>query len=64
VFSLPKLVHVHFHDWELVDRRRAAALGALLRLLSFRHRPLPIDVLAERAARAPEIDWAAATIGS
>jgi len=64
VFSLPKLVHVHFHDWELVDRRRAAALGALLRLLSFRHHPLPIDVLAERAARAPEIDWAAATIGS
>jgi hypothetical protein len=64
VFSLPTLVHVHFHDWELVDNRRAAALAVLLRALRLRHRPLPIDELAERAAQAPELDWAAATIGS
>jgi len=24
---LPALVHLHFHDWELLDRRRAAAIG-------------------------------------
>ena len=64
VFRLPRLVHVHFHDWELVDRRRAVALSVLLRMLRLRHRPLTIDELAQRAARAPEVGWAAATIGS
>ena len=24
LFRLPPFVHLHFHDWELVDRRRAA----------------------------------------
>jgi hypothetical protein len=55
-------VHVHFHDWELVDRRRALALHAVLRALRLRRKPLAIDRLAELAATAPEIDWRDATI--
>jgi hypothetical protein len=51
LFSLDGLVHLHFHDWELVDRKRAAALHALLRLL--RRQPLTVSELAERAADAP-----------
>jgi hypothetical protein len=54
---LPALVHVHFHDWELADRRRAAALEAVLRLLRLRHRPLTVEELAERAADGPERPW-------
>jgi hypothetical protein len=54
---LPALVHVHFHDWELVDRRRAAAIHLLLRLLGRRRRPLTVAELADRAAGAPEREW-------
>jgi hypothetical protein len=54
---LEGLVHVHFHDWELVDRRRAFALRALLPALRLRRRPLAIDALADLAANAPEIAW-------
>ena len=36
-------VHVHFHDWELLDRKRAAGLWFSLRLLARRRRPLTID---------------------
>ena len=50
-------VHVHFHDWELVDRRRAFALHALLGALRLRRKPLSIDQLADLAANAVEIDW-------
>jgi hypothetical protein len=60
----PELVHVHFHDWELVDRRRAAALEGLLRALRLRRRPLAIDALAERARAAPVTRWDAATIAA
>jgi hypothetical protein len=60
----PALVHVHFHDWELVDRRRAAALEGLLRALRLRRRPLAIDALAERARAAPVTRWDAATIAA
>ena len=59
---LDGLVHLHFHDWELVDRRRAFALEALLRLLRLRRRPLSVDELASRAAAAPIVDWPGATI--
>ena len=55
-------VHVHFHDWELVDRRRALALDALLRLLRRRREPASAAELAERAAGAPELRWDEATI--
>jgi len=64
VFRLDGLVHLHFHDWELVDRRRAFALQALLRALRLRRRPLAIEALADLAANAPEIAWSGATIGA
>jgi hypothetical protein len=65
LLRLPGLVHVHFHDWELADRRRAAALEGLLRLLRLRRRPLDVSDLARRAASAaPEVPWQAATIGA
>lgn len=59
---LPGLVHVHFHDWELADRRRALAIHGLLRALSRLRVPLTIDALAERFADAPEHAFAGATI--
>ena len=57
LLSLRGLVHVHFHDWELVDRRRAAMLHAALRLLRLRRRPLSVEELAQRAAQAPQAPW-------
>jgi hypothetical protein len=51
------LVHVHFHDWELADRRRASALEAVLWALRLRRRPLTVAELADRAADAPERPW-------
>lgn len=50
---LAGLVHVHFHDWELTDRRRALALQALLGALRLRRTPLAVDELARRASGAP-----------
>ena len=61
---LDGLVHVHFHDWELVDPKRAAALGLLLRLLRLRRTPLRIDELAQQAENAPEVAWSGVTIAS
>ena len=48
------LVHVHFHDWELVDRRRALAIELLLRSLRLRRSPLSVDRLAGLARGAAE----------
>ena len=62
VARLPGLVHVHFHDWELVDRKRSAAIGVLLRLLGRLRRPIDAAQLAERASAAQEIPWPGATI--
>jgi hypothetical protein len=56
-------VHVHFHDWELIDRRRSFALQAVLRALRLRRTPLGIDQLTKIAANAPEMTWSEATIG-
>ena len=53
LLSVRGLVHVHFHDWELVDRKRAAALYALLYALRARRTPLAVDQLAQKAADAP-----------
>jgi hypothetical protein len=59
---LPPDVHVHFHDWELIHRKRAAALWFLLHLLALRRLPLTIEELEERAAAAPEHAWDGGTI--
>ena len=59
---LPPDVHIHFHDWELVDRKRAAGLWLSLRLLARRRRPLTISELEERTAAAPELAWDGGTI--
>jgi hypothetical protein len=56
----PTAVHVHFHDWELADRRRTAAIESLLRALRVRRKPLSVDALADRAADAREVSWAEA----
>jgi hypothetical protein len=55
-------VHLHFHDWELVDRRRAAVLAVLLRLLGRLRIPASATELADLAAAAPELGWHEATI--
>jgi hypothetical protein len=62
LLRLPGLVHLHFHDWELVERRRAAAIETLLRVLGLLRHPLSADELAHRAANAGEMAWAEATI--
>ncbi len=50
---LPAVVHVHFHDYELLERRRAVGLRLTLALLARRRRPVPLGALvAER-----EVDW-------
>jgi hypothetical protein len=58
---LPDAVHVHFHDWELVDRTRAAAIAALLRVLRLRRAPCTIEEVAA-SVPAAEIAWHEATI--
>ena len=44
----PDLVHVYFHDTDLLDRRRRALLGLVLRLLARRARVSDLDALAAR----------------
>lgn len=60
--SLRGPVHVHFHDWELLDRRRAIALDVVLRILRLRRRSIDVDELARHAADAPLFDWPTARI--
>jgi hypothetical protein len=62
LLRLHGLVHLHFHDWELVDRRRARAISALLHALRLRRRPLAITDLTDVAATAEEVAWPGATI--
>ena len=53
--SAPATLHCYFHDTDLVDRRRAAALAAGLAVLGRRRRPLDLDELAALIApTAPE----------
>jgi hypothetical protein len=48
--KLPDFVHVYFHDTDLLDRKRALALGLALRVLG-RRRPVS-DLEAVSAAFA------------
>jgi hypothetical protein len=51
--TLPRVVHVHFHDYELLEPPRRAAVTATLGLLALRRRPVSLDDLgAER-----EVAW-------
>jgi hypothetical protein len=52
--ALPPVVHVHFHDFELLDPKRRAALEVVLHVLARRRRPIELGALgAER-----EVAWA------
>ncbi|MFO7573151.1 MAG: hypothetical protein R6W48_11225 [Gaiellaceae bacterium] len=56
--ELPEIVHVYFHDTDLLDRRRRALLSLLLRVLARRAQPVHLDALAQRVGgSAPEISW-------
>jgi hypothetical protein len=46
VRSLPPVVHVHFHDYELLERRRRIALRVTLALLARRRRAVALGALA------------------
>jgi hypothetical protein len=49
------LIHVYFHDWELMDRRRAFALRAVLAQLGRRCRQSDLEELADEVeSDAPE----------
>ena len=51
---LPRVVHVHFHDFELLDPKRRLALGAILAVLARRRQATELGALqAER-----EVAWA------
>ena len=53
VRSLPRVVHVHFHDYELLDAKRRLAISVTLELLARRRRPVALgDLSAER-----EVAW-------
>jgi hypothetical protein len=51
---LPPVVHVHFHDYELLDAKRRSAIDAVLAVLARRRRPVELGTLT--ATR--EVSWA------
>jgi hypothetical protein len=52
------VVHVYFHDTDLLDRRRRAALAAALAVLGRRRAPTDLDRLAAQVAQsAPEVPF-------
>jgi hypothetical protein len=55
---LPWVVHVHFHDYELLDGRRRAALVATLAVLARRRAPAGIDELTAERELAWDDVWA------
>ncbi len=54
VRPLPPVVHVHFHDYELLDAKRRAALTVTLSLLALRRHPVELGALEARR----EVAWA------
>jgi hypothetical protein len=55
---LPQVVHVYFHDYDLLDRRRALALRVVLAVLARRRRPSDLVRLAATVADdGPEIPF-------
>jgi hypothetical protein len=56
--SLPGIVHVYFHDTDLLDRRRRLLVLVLLRIIARRARPLDLDSLARAlSAAVPDVGW-------
>jgi hypothetical protein len=56
--TLPPLVHVYFHDTDLLDRRRRALVGIALRVLARRAEVLDLDTAANRLLTdAPRVAW-------
>jgi hypothetical protein len=56
--ELPLLVHVYFHDTDLLDQRRRLLLGLVLRLVTRRAAASDLDVLAARMpADASTVRW-------
>jgi hypothetical protein len=54
------LVHVYFHDADLLDRRRSLALRAALRVLALRRTPSDLDAAAAAGATR-EVPFSAAS---
>jgi hypothetical protein len=56
--ALSPLVHIYFHDTDLLDRRRRTLLGVVLRVLARRAQVLDLDVLAAQVLPgAPRVAW-------
>jgi hypothetical protein len=56
--AVPGLVHVYFHDTDLLDRRRRALIGLVLPVLARRSRVTDLDALAARLLPgAPRVSW-------
>ena len=56
--ELPPLVHVYFHDTDLLDRRRRTLLSVVLRLLARRAHVSDLDTLsAQLLPDAPRVTW-------
>ena len=57
--NLPRLVHVYFHDTDLLEARRRALLHVGLRVLARRARAADLDALAAQILPdAPQVPWA------
>ena len=57
--ELPGLVHVYFHDTDLLDARRRALLHVTLRVLAWRAHVTDLDALARTLPPdAPRVAWA------
>ena len=56
--TLPNVVHVYFHDTDLLDWRRRAILDTFLRLLARRAEPSDLDSIARISLEdAPIVTW-------
>ena len=56
--NLPELVHVYFHDTDLLDKRRRALLRVVLPALARRAQVTDLDAMATRAlASTPRVSW-------
>jgi hypothetical protein len=55
---LPAVVHVYFHDTDLLNRRRRGMLRGLLPLLAHRTQPTDLDTLGRQVLdNAPSVVW-------